>query len=114
MRVAGWLWSRECCSAILNIPSLMKPTRTDSPAEIARAFALHVKTVRRYAAQGCPHDRDGAGRMRFDPAEVRRWMSGTGRDGRPGRPDGGGTEVWTDADREALDVECPDLLDASE
>lgn len=54
--------------------------------DAAAALGLHVDTLRRYAREGAPHERERDGSMRFDLSAVRGWMAGVNRTGDPGRP----------------------------
>jgi hypothetical protein len=60
--------------------------RTQSPAEIGEIFGVAEKTVRRWAADGCPHRRDKSSRLLFNDGEVRAWLEANGKTAKPGRP----------------------------
>ena len=61
-------------------------TRHHTALDIGHAFRVTAKTVKRYATEGCPHARDGDGRLWFNAAEVHAWLTHKGRSGRQGRP----------------------------
>lgn len=58
----------------------------DLPADMAaEIFDVHVKTVRRWPADGCPHEKRN-GRYYFNEDRCNRWLHETGRKTTPGRP----------------------------
>lgn len=63
-----------------------KPVNRDQTAEeVAEILDTNEQTIRRYAAEGCPHSRR-KGRLFFNDGEVRAWMEANNKTGRPGRP----------------------------
>jgi hypothetical protein len=68
--------------------------------DMAYLLGVNEKTLRRYAAAGCPHKRTRAGLM-FDPKLVRAWMDWNNRTGKPGRPSTDGP--WSDDDLAEVD-----------
>jgi phage terminase Nu1 subunit (DNA packaging protein) len=59
--------------------------RSLSAEEIAAVFDVHVKTVRTWPRDGCPHSKRGKA-YAFSEDEVNKWIRDTGRRTTPGRP----------------------------
>jgi hypothetical protein len=60
--------------------------RNKTPAEVGEIIDQNEKTVRRWVAEGCPHDRTEAGHILLDEAEVFAWCRANGKTFRRGRP----------------------------
>lgn len=89
----------KLCGCGCGAKGLPKPTLLKAAAA---ELEVDEKTLREYAAAGCPHwkgkGRGRAGAWTFDLAEVVAWLEETGRTGQQGRPPSGLGPVQTDAD----------------
>jgi hypothetical protein len=60
--------------------------REHDAKEIGEIFDVNDETVRRWAADGCPHRRDTKRKIFLNDGEVRAWLEAEGKSAAPGRP----------------------------
>ena len=66
------------------------PARYGSKRDVAAMVQMSPRSVDNFIAQGCPHLKLGKRRVRFDMAEVRRWLADNFRTQRRAPVNGGG------------------------